>query len=59
MGSGLCWSSVGRTQHAGSEASLTEKSSPTRAQGSGTWCKQVRQPVLALCCFPEVALCLC
>lgn len=45
--------------HAGTEASLTEKGSPTRVEGGGAWCMQAVQPVWALLCFPQVALCLC
>ena len=51
MGRGLCWSSGGRACQAGSEASLTERGSPTRAQRIGAWWKQIRQPVLVLSCF--------
>ena len=43
--------------HTGIEANLTEKGSTGRAQGRGIWCKQVRQPVWALCCLLQVALC--
>lgn len=35
MDRGLCWSSGEGAHHTGTETSLTEKSSPTRAQGLG------------------------
>ena len=58
VGRGFCWCSVERACSTGTEASFTEKGSTTRLQGCETWCKQVRQPVWALCCSPQVALCL-
>lgn len=39
---GWHWSSGGE---AGTEGNLTEKGRPFRAQDSGAWCKEVRQPV--------------
>lgn len=47
-----CWDC-----HAGTEASLTELGSPYSIQGCGN-CNQIRQPVLALCSFLQVTLCL-
>ena len=50
----LYWSSEGGACHA-----VAEKSSPTRTQRSGSWCKQLRQPVWALSCLSQMALSLC
>lgn len=36
-----------------------EKCSHTRVEGGGDWCMQAMQPVWALLCFSQVALCLC
>lgn len=57
MGRGLCWSSRVEAHHTGNDASSTEKSIPTRVHGHGAWCTQVRQQVLVLRCFPQMALC--
>ena len=38
------------------EASMIQKGSSTGAQGIGAWCKHIRQPVSALCCFLKVAV---
>ena len=58
VGRGLCWSSgVGNCTK--TEASVTEKVSAATVQVGGAWCKQVRQLVLVLSCFPQKALCSC
>lgn len=53
---GSCWSLGAEAHHAGTEASLTKKGRPTRAQRGGAWCKQFRQPLSELSCFPQVSL---
>ena len=52
--SSFCWSSGEGAHHAGTEAHLTGKGSPGRAQGCGTWCQHVRQSVLVLWCLTQV-----
>lgn len=59
MARGLCSSSGRIALHAGTEASVTENDGSSGARGGGVWCKQVMQPASALCCFPQVVLCLC
>ena len=39
VGREFCWSSERGSHHTGTEASLTEKGSPTRAQGGESWSK--------------------
>ena len=59
QGGGLCWSFVGGAHCPGTEASVSEKGTPAGVWGDRAWYMQVRQPVLVLYCFPQLALCLC
>ena len=52
MGSGLCWSSGERACCTGIQTGFTEKGITARAQGCGTWYKQIRQKE---CCLPQVS----
>lgn len=52
----MCWFLRVGDFCTGTETSLTKKDSHTRMQRYGMWYKQVREPVLGLGCFPQVAL---